>query len=256
MIGQTVLPPSKGTSVFESRFRTCSKHGDLLACFVDGIYSSFTLPCKIDWNFTGQTRHLKIWEKHGITSKGGCIDQWIDGYPPKKKDSLTAAATNVTRDWERNGRTCSAPRPAAPPAEQRQGEPRPPVPEGVAVQKGSRKPTPGRHQAMPATQPPAAQPADGPGPPTWERDAGSTLAQNNLYEFWCGMHPTCKNNPVIPDRNGSVNWPEKFRKVLQCQMKFGNGRHAGSWLSRWPFENWYWNCRYAGLIRPSIPWLW
>ena len=26
-----------------------------------------------------------------------------------------------------------------------------------------------------------------------------TLAQNNLCEFWCGMHPTCKNTPNIPD---------------------------------------------------------
>ena len=40
-----------------------------------------------------------------------------------------------------------------------------------------------------------------------------TLAQNNLCEFWCGMHLTCKNTPIIPGRNGSVNRPEKVRKV-------------------------------------------
>ena len=40
-----------------------------------------------------------------------------------------------------------------------------------------------------------------------------TLAQNSLCEFWCGMHLTCKNTPIIPDRNGSGNRPEKVRKV-------------------------------------------
>ena len=39
-----------------------------------------------------------------------------------------------------------------------------------------------------------------------------TLAQNNLCEFWCGMHRTCKNNPAIPGRNGSVKRPEKVSK--------------------------------------------
>ena len=36
-----------------------------------------------------------------------------------------------------------------------------------------------------------------------------TLAQNNLCEFWCGMHPTCKNTPVIPDRKRLMNRSEK-----------------------------------------------
>ena len=39
-----------------------------------------------------------------------------------------------------------------------------------------------------------------------------TLAQNNHCEFWCGMHLTCKNTPIIPDRKGSVKRPEKNRK--------------------------------------------
>ena len=36
-----------------------------------------------------------------------------------------------------------------------------------------------------------------------------TLAQNSHCEFWCGMHLTCKNAPITPDRNGSVKRPEK-----------------------------------------------
>ena len=40
-----------------------------------------------------------------------------------------------------------------------------------------------------------------------------TLAHNNLCEFWCGMHLTCNNNPITPDRNGLVIGPEKVRKV-------------------------------------------
>ena len=43
--------------------------------------------------------------------------------------------------------------------------------------------------------------------------AWNTLAQNNLCEFWCGMHLTCNSNPITPDRNGSVIRPEKVRKV-------------------------------------------
>ena len=33
-----------------------------------------------------------------------------------------------------------------------------------------------------------------------ESSMSHTLAQNNLCEFWCGMHLTCKNTPVTPDR--------------------------------------------------------
>ena len=35
-----------------------------------------------------------------------------------------------------------------------------------------------------------------------------TLAQNCHCEFCCGMHLTCKNNPIKPDRNGSVKRPD------------------------------------------------
>ena len=42
-----------------------------------------------------------------------------------------------------------------------------------------------------------------------ESSMNHTLAQNNLCEFWCGMHLTRKNTPIIPDRNGPVRTPEK-----------------------------------------------
>ena len=35
-----------------------------------------------------------------------------------------------------------------------------------------------------------------------------TLAQNCHCEFCCGMHLTCKNTSIVPDRNGSVKGPE------------------------------------------------
>ena len=50
---------------------------------------------------------------------------------------------------------------------------------------------------------------------SWHDDESSmnhTLAQNNLCEFWCGMHLTCKNTPIIPDRSGSG---EKTRESIQ-----------------------------------------
>ena len=42
-----------------------------------------------------------------------------------------------------------------------------------------------------------------------ESSMNHTLAQNNLCEFWCGVHPTCKNTPVIPDRKRLMNRSEK-----------------------------------------------
>ena len=94
-----------------------------------------------------------------------------------------------------------------------------------------------------------------------------TLAQNCHCEFCCEMHLTCKNNPLIPDRNGSVRGPEKvsrsshrhsqcwklnelendsspFRKFADCNnsaaMKWKTNRRAGSWLSRSPLtKNWF-----------------
>ena len=40
-----------------------------------------------------------------------------------------------------------------------------------------------------------------------------TLVQNYPSGFWYGMHLTCKNTPIIPDRNGSMKGPEKFKKL-------------------------------------------
>ena len=34
---------------------------------------------------------------------------------------------------------------------------------------------------------------------THTRTQTHALAQNNHCEFWCGMHLTCKNTPIIPD---------------------------------------------------------
>ena len=118
-----------------------------------------------------------------------------------------------------------------------------------------------------------------------ESSMNHTLAQNSHYEFWCGMHLTCKKHsnktwqelvvtrgekqcegilsmsllkatyPSEPSRYLSskiattVPWKKEKQKPIV--------RHAGSWLSRLPLtKNRDWNGRYAGLIRPSIPWLW
>ena len=46
-----------------------------------------------------------------------------------------------------------------------------------------------------------------------ESSMSHTLAQNCRCEFGCGMHLTCTNNPVTPDRNGSVKRPEKNQEA-------------------------------------------
>ena len=81
-----------------------------------------------------------------------------------------------------------------------------------------------------------------------------TLAQNNLCEFWCGMHLTCKNTPTTPDRNGSVKRPEKnwkgtiamssarWNKLTDCENRANREiwkqviwkRHGGSWVGHIP----------------------
>ena len=40
-----------------------------------------------------------------------------------------------------------------------------------------------------------------------------THAKNCHCESCCGMHRTCKNNSVTPDRNVLVKGPEKYREV-------------------------------------------
>ena len=96
-----------------------------------------------------------------------------------------------------------------------------------------------------------------------------TLAQNNLCEFWCGMHLTCKNTPITPDRIEVMNRLEKESKrnhlhrprldanwisLTDCEnravievtskgfpkrslvWKLLKQRHAGSGLSREPWQ--------------------
>ena len=45
-----------------------------------------------------------------------------------------------------------------------------------------------------------------------ESSMNHTLAQNYHCEFWFGMHLTCKNTSIMPDRNGSVKRPEKVAR--------------------------------------------
>ena len=53
-----------------------------------------------------------------------------------------------------------------------------------------------------------------------------TRAQNCHCEFCCGMHLTCKNTSITPDRNGLVKWPDKVSR--SCQ------RHSMCWnWSNW-----------------------
>ena len=53
-----------------------------------------------------------------------------------------------------------------------------------------------------------------------------TLAQNCHCEFCCGMHLTCKNNPIKRDRNGSVKRPDRvarsYHRHSPCSMKIGS----------------------------------
>ena len=83
---------------------------------------------------------------------------------------------------------------------------------------------------------------------------GHTLAQNNLWEFWCGMHLTRKNTPNAPDRSGSVKRPEKnwkgaiamssarWNKLTDCENRANREiwkqviwkRHGGSWVGHTP----------------------
>ena len=105
-----------------------------------------------------------------------------------------------------------------------------------------------------------------------------TLAQNNLCEFWCGMHLTCKNTPVIPDRNGFMKEPEKVSKSFHCQnmtecgnctfnevtsrgvsfqkVNFVEGSTCRFLADRLPFREMIKRCRYAELIRLCITTNW
>ena len=56
-----------------------------------------------------------------------------------------------------------------------------------------------------------------------ESSMSHTLAQNCHCEFCCGMHLTCKNTPIAPDKNGSVKRPDKvsrsYHRHSQCKME-------------------------------------
>ena len=45
-----------------------------------------------------------------------------------------------------------------------------------------------------------------------ESSMNHTLAQKHLCEFWCGMHLTCKNTPVKPDRR---NWMTRSERLCE-----------------------------------------
>ena len=93
----------------------------------------------------------------------------------------------------------------------------------------------------------------------WPICMSHTLAQNCHCEFCCGIHETCKNTSVKPDRNGSVKGPEKHWEAaiaiasvvakLKQAEKSPKKRRAGSWLSRLPCttknvsRKWAWSSR-------------
>ena len=103
-----------------------------------------------------------------------------------------------------------------------------------------------------------------------ESSMNHTLAQNNLCEFWCGMHLTCKKHSIKPDRKSMKTRSEKNLEVCIStslldanrslpDIKFGLKivwkRHAGSWLSRLPLTKKSENCRYVftGTLQ-RLPW--
>ena len=48
-----------------------------------------------------------------------------------------------------------------------------------------------------------------------ESSLNHTLAQNHLCEFWCGMHRTCKNTSVKPDRS---SWKTRSEKRFEGNL--------------------------------------
>ena len=48
-----------------------------------------------------------------------------------------------------------------------------------------------------------------------ESSMNHTLAPKHLCEFWCGMHLTCKNTPVKPDRR---NWMTGSEKLCEANL--------------------------------------
>ena len=48
-----------------------------------------------------------------------------------------------------------------------------------------------------------------------------THAQTCHCEFCCGMHLTCKNTSIKPDRNGSVKGPERYQGAASAIASVG-----------------------------------
>ena len=62
-----------------------------------------------------------------------------------------------------------------------------------------------------------------------------TLAQNCHCEFCCGMHLTCKNTPITPDRNGSVKRPDKVSRSYHGHSQC---RKSLNWKLTLPLSTW------------------
>jgi hypothetical protein len=80
-----------------------------------------------------------------------------------------------------------------------------------------------------------------------------TAAHTHTYycrcEFCCGMHLTCKNNPVTPDRNGSVRGPGKHWEATIAiarisQRVVPTRTRKSNWLTQ---ICWNSTCRFFGL---------
>ena len=79
-----------------------------------------------------------------------------------------------------------------------------------------------------------------------ESSMNHTLAQKHLCEFWCGMHRTCKNTSVKPDRTRLMTRVEKQSErihstsLLEATLpsKPNRGlpfvRHGGFWVGHFP----------------------
>ena len=96
-------------------------------------------------------------------------------------------------------------------------------------------------------------------------DVSNTLAQNCHCEFCCGMHRTCKNTSIKPDRNGSVKGPERYQgaasaiasvgaklKLLEKKFKWSSCRFLASPVATNKTLIWQ-KCRYVWMANPDTP---
>ena len=95
-----------------------------------------------------------------------------------------------------------------------------------------------------------------------------TLTQNCHCEVCCGMHLTCKDTSIPPDRNGSVKGPDKVEEATiaiasvtaklnktrlrhPCMRKLSKKCLAGSGLSRSPYTRT--DCKWLILVIGNKP---